>query len=149
VWGKKSAAVPFPDGSHRLLYAVESPESWFEDFGKARLIRGRARVNIDRNFASVVRLADYHVFLSPEGDSRGLYISKKSKNGFEVREQQGGSSSLRFSFRIVAQRKDVSIKRFARVSLPKRPPIPKVAKVRVRPLRRRRNVSSRRSRERN
>jgi hypothetical protein len=30
VGGAKSAAVPHPDGSHRRLYCVESPESWFE-----------------------------------------------------------------------------------------------------------------------
>jgi hypothetical protein len=125
VWGKKSAAVPFPDGSHRLLYAVESPESWFEDFGSVRLVRGRARVRIDRHFAKVVRLAGYHVFITPEGNSRGLYISKKNKEEFEVREQQGGTSSVRFSYRVVARRKDVAAKRFARVALPRRPEIPK------------------------
>src|SRR3984893_1494417 len=43
--GPKSAAVPHPDGSHRRLYCVESPESWFEDFGKARLDEcGRATI---------------------------------------------------------------------------------------------------------
>ena len=36
VGGAKSAAVPHPDGSHRRLYCVESPESWFEDFGRGR-----------------------------------------------------------------------------------------------------------------
>jgi hypothetical protein len=29
--GAKSAAVPHPDGTHRRLYCLESPESWFED----------------------------------------------------------------------------------------------------------------------
>ena len=29
--GTKSVVVPFPDGSHRQLYCMESPESWFED----------------------------------------------------------------------------------------------------------------------
>src|SRR5262249_44121178 len=28
----KSGAVPHPDGTHRRLYAQESPEPWFEDF---------------------------------------------------------------------------------------------------------------------
>jgi len=124
VWGGKSAAVPFPDGSHRLLYAMESPENWFEDFGTARLVRGRTRVKLDRDFAKVVRLADYHVFISPAGDSRGLYVSKKTKEGFEVREQQGGTGNVRFSYRIVARRKDFTAKRFARAVLPKRPKTP-------------------------
>ncbi len=43
VKGTKSAAVPHPDGTHRLLYCVESPEAWFEDFGEGRLSGGRGR----------------------------------------------------------------------------------------------------------
>src|SRR5215207_3856366 len=50
VGGAKSAAVPHPDGSHRRLYCVESPESWFEDFGSAKLICGEAVVALDRDF---------------------------------------------------------------------------------------------------
>ena len=46
--GAKSAAVPHPDGSsHRRLYGMESPESWFEDFGDAQLDGGRAEVTFD------------------------------------------------------------------------------------------------------
>jgi hypothetical protein len=37
----KSAAVPFPDGSRRAFYCMESPEVWFEDFGSAKLARSR------------------------------------------------------------------------------------------------------------
>jgi hypothetical protein len=66
VTGAKSAAVPHPDGSHRLTYAVESPESWFEDFGRANLSDGRALVRLDPDFAAVVD-DDYHVFVTPEG----------------------------------------------------------------------------------
>jgi len=142
VLGGKSAAVPFPDRSYRLLYSVESPESWFEDFGSARLVRGRARVRLDRDFAAVVRLTDYHVFISPEGESRGLYVSKKSKDGFEVREQQGGAANVRFSYRVVAQRKDFTARRFARVALPKRPEIPEAARMPERPAARRRKPGS-------
>jgi hypothetical protein len=40
VSGTKSAAVPFPDGSQRALYCMESPELWFEDFGVACSIVG-------------------------------------------------------------------------------------------------------------
>ncbi len=118
VTGGKSAVVRCPDGSSRALYAVESPESWFEDFGSARLLRGRARVRLKRDFASVIRTADYHVFLTPEGDSRGLYVTRKSSGAFEVVEQQGGRSTLRFSFRVVARRPDLRGKRLTKVPVP-------------------------------
>jgi hypothetical protein len=120
ITGAKGAAVPFPDGSSRLLYAVESPESWFEDFGSARLIRGRATIKLDRGFRAVVR-GPYHVFLSPEGECAGLYVGRKSAAGFEVREVQRGQSGIRFSYRIVARRKDVRAPRFAKIALPRQP----------------------------
>ncbi len=124
VTGPKSAAVKLRDGSHRALYCVESPECRFEDFGRARLVRGKARVRLDRTFAAVVRTGDYHVFLSPEGLSHGLYVSRRTREGFEVREQHRGTSTVRFSYRIVARRKDVDAPRFKRVKLPVLPKLP-------------------------
>ena len=67
VGGAKSAAVPHPDGSLRRLYCVESPESWFEDFGETQLDCGRAEVTIDPNFAALADTATYHVFLTAYG----------------------------------------------------------------------------------
>ena len=58
VGGPKNAAVAHPDGTHRLLYCMESPESWFEDFGKAALVGGRADVAIDPEFAAVADVSD-------------------------------------------------------------------------------------------
>jgi hypothetical protein len=121
--GLKSAAVPHPDGLHRLLYCVESPESWFEDFGEAKLVKGRAKVRIDPDFAVVADTRHSHVFLTPYGDSRGLYVSARHRHEFEVREQGRGSSSLTFSYRVVAKRKDVTAERFKKVTLPQKPKV--------------------------
>jgi hypothetical protein len=116
--GVKGAIVPFPDGSRRVLHCMESPEHWFEDFGGARLSGGRVKVKLDPDFAKVVRTQDYRVFLTPEGDCKGLYVSSKSARGFEVRELQGGASGVRFSYRIVAKRKDIrNHKRFAKIDV--------------------------------
>jgi hypothetical protein len=117
--GVKDATVPFPDGSKRLLHCMESPEHWFEDFGSARLKRGRATVKLDADFAKVVMLNDYRVFLTPEGDCQGLYVRTKRGASFEVRELQGGTSSVAFSYRIVAKRKDIKRHtRFAKIDVP-------------------------------
>lgn len=124
VTGSKSAAVPVRDGSHRLLYSMESPESWFEDFGEMKLVRGKATVRLARDFAAVIRTKAYHVFLTPQGDSNGLYVARMSSIGFVVREQNGGSSSLMFSYRIVAKRRDIEGKRLMkiRIQTPAKPP---------------------------
>jgi hypothetical protein len=98
---------------------VESPEHWFEDFGSARLKRGRATVTLDADFAKVVTVNGYRVFLTPEGDCKGLYVRSKRGASFEVRELQGGTSSVAFSYRIVAKRKDIKRHtRFAKIDAP-------------------------------
>ena len=117
VTGAKSAAVRQRDGSHRLLYCVESPESWFEDFGEGRLVKGRSSVRLEAAFASLIGGPKYHVFLTPYGDSLGLFVSRRSAQGFEVREQQNGRNNIEFSYRIVAKRRDVAGERLAKVKL--------------------------------
>ncbi len=132
--GHKSVVVKLRNGEHRALYSMESPENWFEDFGCARLVLGKARVRLDRIFAQVVRTGDYHVFLSPEGLSHGLYVSRRTRDGFEVREQHQGKSTVPFSYRIVARRRDVDAPRFKRVkppALPKHSRPPKLKPLRV------------------
>ena len=134
----KSAVVPFPDGTHRVLHCMESPEHWFEDFGAAKLKRGRAVVKLDANFAKVIKRGDYKVFLSAEGDCRGLYV-RKSGASFEVREFGRGRSSVAFSYRIVGRRKDIGgHRRFAKIEV-KLPVFPRPR----RPLRRKLLATSR------
>lgn len=118
VSGAKSAAVPHADGSHRLLYAVESPESWFEDFGEGSLVEGKAEITLDPEFAALIKSKKYHVFITLGGDSRGLYVKRKTDKLFEVREQQGGKNNLKFSYRIVAKRKDIKGERLKKIRLP-------------------------------
>jgi hypothetical protein len=114
--GVKNAMVAFPDGSQRVLHCMESPEHWFEDFGTAKLKRGRAVVRLDADFAKVIKRGDYRVFVTPEGDCRGLYIRNRSAASFEVRELGGGKSNVAFSYRIVGRRKDIRRhRRFARI----------------------------------
>ncbi len=104
--GMKSAAVKVDNGEYRLLYAMESPENWFEDFGGGSLQNGATTVMIDPLFAqSVSTQIEYRVYLTPEGDCKGLYVTNKTASSFEVRELQGGTSSVYFSYRIVAKRK--------------------------------------------
>ena len=114
--GPKSAAVPHPDGSYRRLYCVESPESWFEDFGRGRLAGGRARVRLDPDFDALVHGDDYYVFLTESGDYGGLYVSQRGPHSFEVRARKGGAEGP-FDYRVVAKRKDIPGARLERVDV--------------------------------
>jgi hypothetical protein len=115
IGGSKNAGVQHPDGTIRRMYSIEGPESWFEDVGTGQLTAGRAQVWIDADFAVFVQTDAYQVFLTPEGDCKGLYVTGKTPTGFEVRELQGGTSSLSFSYRIVAKRKDITAPRLERI----------------------------------
>jgi hypothetical protein len=124
VGGAKSAVVPHPDGSHRRLYCVESPESWFEDFGRGTLACGEAMVRLDPDFAAVVDTADYHVFLTAYDFNSDLAVFDRSPDGFRVRTSEAAEGA--FSWRIVAKRKDISAPRFETVEIPKEPTLPAV-----------------------
>ncbi|HEY8113781.1 MAG TPA: hypothetical protein VII16_13110 [Actinomycetes bacterium] len=126
VTGTKSAAVAHPDGTRRLTYALESPESWLEDFGRAKLTEGRAAVEFDPDFAAIIDTQTAHVFLTPEGDCDGLYVSSRTARGFEVQELRRGASSLLFSYRVVGRRADLEAVRLAPVDLSPMPDLPEV-----------------------
>jgi hypothetical protein len=87
------------------LYAMQSPENWYEDFGSGTLVNGAVTVTLDPTFVQTVNTTnDYHIFLTPNGDCKGLYVSQKSAGSFEVRELENGRSSVAFDYRIVAKR---------------------------------------------
>jgi len=88
------------------MYAMQAAENWFEDAGSGQLRNGAAVVALDAEFAQTVNTSmDYHVFLTANGDCKGLYVSQKSPTSFEVHEMGGGGSSIAFDYRIMARRK--------------------------------------------
>jgi hypothetical protein len=98
---------------------VEAPESWFEDIGRAQLREGTARVDIDPDFAAVSGLGDdYHVFLTAEGPSNGLYVGDRTSTGFEVSEQGEGTSEITFSYRIMTKRTNTGTGRLEPIEWP-------------------------------
>jgi hypothetical protein len=116
--GKIGGAFDADGGARKVsLYAVQSPENWFEDFGSGTLSNGAARVALDPTFASTVNTTtDYHVFLTPKGDCKGLYVANETATGFEVRELGGGHSGVAFDYRIVAKRNGFESVRLADVT---------------------------------
>jgi hypothetical protein len=118
VTGNKSAAVPFPDGTHRRLYCMESPDSWFEDFGTGTLANGQAQVRLDPDFAATVHTDDYHVFLTEYDDNNPLYVTERSATGFAVRAKTSTTASGTFSYRVVAKRGDILAPRLEKLTMP-------------------------------
>lgn len=106
--GSKSAVVKTADHGQRLLYAVESPEVWFEDLGSASLVGGKATVTFDPVFAETVnREEEYHVFVTPLcREPVLLFVTEKNASGFAVRgvTLDGQPAQCSFDYRIVAKR---------------------------------------------
>jgi hypothetical protein len=112
--GTPLLATRAPTGALIATYGARSSAPTIEDFGQAQMRYGFAQVRIDPGFAQIVdRAASYMVFVTPEGDNRGLYITNKTYSGFAVRESQGGRSTLTFSYRIVARAYGEPAQRFA------------------------------------
>ena len=123
VGSAKSAAVLHPDGTHRLLYCMESPESWFEDFGRGELVRGTADIAIESGFAAVADMSHYHVFLTPYDDHHLLCVTDRTPKGFRVSAADGTGCGT-FSWRVVAKRKDIAGERLAPIAIPPHPTLP-------------------------
>ena len=103
--GTKSASVPTTRGN-QLLYCMESPEVWFEDFGTATLVNGQIHVELDDLFRQTTVIDDahpMHVFVQAQGECNDLYVVPGT-SGFTVKEKNGGQSNVRFSYRVVAKR---------------------------------------------
>ena len=106
--GTKSAMVQTANHGQRLLYAMESPEVWFEDFGKAALVNGEATVAFEYTFTEAANLqVEYHVFLTPLcQEPILLFVTAKGANSFTVRgvTLNGQLSDCAFDYRVVAKR---------------------------------------------
>jgi hypothetical protein len=117
--GTKSAAVPLATGEMVKVFSTESPEVWFEDFGFGQLNAGIGKVTIDPSFIQTASMVGYHVFVTPKGDCKGLYVTNEANGTFEVRELGGGQSNVEFDYRIVAHRKGYEALRLPAARMPK------------------------------
>lgn len=123
--GMKSAVVPDGKGGLVRLFCLESPQSYFEDFGHGQLSSGRAEIHLDDAFRSVVETEDYFVFLTLKGEASltcpGLVVVAQEPRRFLVREINNGTSSAEFFYRVVCTRKDVASDRLPRFPVPATP----------------------------
>ena len=103
--GTSGTAVKTNAYDQRLLYAVHSPQPWFEDFGSGQLVDGEAVVRLEAIYAATIETnPSYHVFLTPLGDC-ALYVAEKTPAAFTVRAMDGKRCAVAFDYRIVALRK--------------------------------------------
>ena len=110
--GRQGGTERPADGSTTIAFGTRATRPTIEDVGEAALRNGIAFVPLARDFAATIdaRRA-YLVFVTPEGDTRGLYVASRTPAGFGVRENGGGRSSVAFEYRIVAEPYDTDDQR--------------------------------------
>ncbi len=102
--GTPSSFLRARNGMYAASIVPRSTSAVLEDYGETRLVNGRATVRLDPAFAATISDKDpYLVFLTPDGDTNGLYVANKTTESFQVREIHAGTSSLVFDYRIVAK----------------------------------------------
>jgi hypothetical protein len=111
--GTLQMSTALKSGGEVIAFAARTTRATIEDVGSGTLVNGSARVEFDASFAGAIdtRLP-YLVFVTPNGDSRGLYV-QKSAAGFIVRENDGGRATLGFDYRVVAKPLDAPSTRLA------------------------------------
>ena len=91
------------NGAAVSSFTAKSTEPTVEDTGSAHLVAGVVTVALDHSFAAAIDAATpYRVFITPGGETRGLFVAQKTSHGFVVREMQAGRSNVAFDYRIVA-----------------------------------------------
>lgn len=109
--GTKAASVPTSQGN-QLLYCVESPGNWFEDFGQGKLVNGLAEINLDPLFLETVFIDSDHpmlVFIQPVGEQNEMFV-ETTQNSFTVKGKAG--SGTIFFYRVMAKRLNYQDHRF-------------------------------------
>jgi len=116
--GQMKALVTSQDGVRQVeTYTVQSAENWVEDYGSGQLNHGSATIALDPAFADTVNAnVEFHVFLTPGDDCKGLYVTHKTAAGFEVHELGGGLASIPFDYKIVAKRRGLEQQRLVDVT---------------------------------
>lgn len=129
--GTVATMVDDMNGKKVNMFCPEAPEVLFQDYGTGVLNGGSVHITIDPILAKNIFVDDTHplkVFIQLEGECKGVYVTNKSANGFDVVELQGGTSNTPFSWTIVANRIDTKNpdgtidSRFQDVRFPDSPP---------------------------
>lgn len=107
--GVKSTMVKDDQNRNRIMFCPEAPEVLFQDVGTGQLTNGRAHITIDPVLQRNIYVSEskpLKVFIQPEGECKGVYVTNKSAAGFDVIELQGGTSNTPFTYQIIANRAD-------------------------------------------
>ena len=102
VNGTPGVVLTNTDGTSSMAYLTRATQATLEDVGEAQMQAGRAHVPIDANLArSIDASRGYLVFLTPQAQTAGVYVTAKTTRGFTIAETGSAHSSIPVDYRIV------------------------------------------------
>ncbi|HET6244139.1 MAG TPA: hypothetical protein VFF35_06430, partial [Bacteroidia bacterium] len=107
--GAASTIVKDLSNNNVVMFCPEAPEVLFEDYGFSEIIGGKATVHLDPLFTKNVVINQNHplrVFIQLEGECNGVFVTNKTASSFDVVELNSGNSSVKFTYKVVANRAD-------------------------------------------
>ncbi|MGE5402071.1 MAG: hypothetical protein ACM3S2_16865 [Ignavibacteriales bacterium] len=108
--GANATVINGKNGESSLMFAPAATEVLLQDYGTGKLEKGTAHILLDPVFSEMIFTDEANpikVFVQVEGECNGVFVTNKSKEGFEVKELNGGKSGVSFSWQVVAKRMDL------------------------------------------
>jgi hypothetical protein len=104
--GRFTTKVETTDGA-KTLYTLQTGESQYVFSGNGQLENGKVRIEFDQTIQDIVDTEKpMSINLTLTQKAKGVYVSSRDENGFEVEEIGGGESNATFDWLIFATRKD-------------------------------------------
>ncbi|MBC7411188.1 MAG: hypothetical protein H7331_01875 [Bacteroidia bacterium] len=110
--GVVSTIVKDKKDKEYIMYCTESPEVFFDDYGKGELVNGEAIIQLDELYSYNIIVNEKHplrVFVQLEGDCNGVFVINKTAQSFTVKELNKGTANVKFSYHVIGNRKDEKI----------------------------------------
>ncbi len=122
--GTVSTVVKDLNEQNVIMFSTECPEVLFQDYGTGKLQGGFTHIEMDPVFAKNIFISEktpLRVFIQLEGDCHGVFVTNKSKTGFDVYELNGGTSNTPFTYSVIGNRMDEPGSKYATIRFPEGP----------------------------
>jgi len=95
-------------GDKQPVYGVSAMKVEVSDRGKSNLKGGTTHIFFTQEFKNSIssNTDELTITISPMGNSNGIFIESYDENGFVVRENNNGGSSVQFNWIAIGTRKD-------------------------------------------
>jgi hypothetical protein len=108
--GTVSTIVKDQQNNLKAMACPEAPEILFEDYGTSALVNGTVHINLDPTYSKNVTINAKHplrvMITMNDACPNGVYVTNRTTTGFDVVENNKGTSNATFTYEVIANRAD-------------------------------------------